>query len=141
MQTKRKNNSNNAQTVHSRPTAFFTYPSIILRSWVTNRPDFRGTVPKNAPKIPRPETWLKCPVINQMKFFFTNSKRPHCHTDGTLHHYLHTGNCLRNEAAHSHFQQAVGALNLETSINLGTLCEEFRITKPTLALCLTDESK
>jgi hypothetical protein len=49
------------------------YPTLILGSWVTIRSDFRGTVAKNAPKIPRPETWLKCPAISQIKSAFTNS--------------------------------------------------------------------
>ena len=35
---------------------FFTYPALILGSWVTNRSDFRGTVPKMRRKsrAPRP---------------------------------------------------------------------------------------
>jgi len=121
-------NNNNAQTLHSRPTVFLCLSDPRHRSWVATCSDFRGTILKNAPKFPRPETWLKCPAISQIKSVFINSTRPH------RGHNAHLGTVCAMKQPYSDIQQWVVALNLKTSINSDKLCEEFCIIKPTLTV-------
>jgi len=62
-----------------------------------------------------------------------------CDTKCTLYHYLHTGDCLKNEAKCCDFKETVVFWNLKTSVSLDELCKEFYVIKTALALLLNEE--